>query len=214
MDAETPSYYAIIPANVRYDENLRDAEKLMYGEITTLSMKNGECWASNNYFANLYNVTPQAVSKWLKDLEANGYINISYEHQGKEIKKRIITLGGINTTLIGINTTFRGYQQKFKENNTSNNNTSIKENIKRKEPTLDEIKDYIQEKNLNVDAKQFYDYFTEMKWVDSKGNKVKNWKGKLLTWNSYKQPVKQVKQNTLTRDFGGLSKFYMNNEEE
>lgn len=212
MEYETPSYYAIIPAGVRYDKNLRDAEKLMYGEITTLTMKNGECWASNNYFANLYGVTPQAVSKWLKDLENAGYIEISYERQGKEIKKRIIKLGGINTALIGINTTFRGYQQKFKENNTRYNNTSIKENIKRKEPTLDEIKDYIQEKNLSVDAKQFFDYFTEMNWIDSKGNKVKNWKGKLLTWNSYKKPVKE-KVSTLTRDFGSLNRFYMNEEE-
>lgn len=89
-----------------------------------------------------------------------------------------------------------------------------KENIKRKEPTLEEIQEYVKEKKLNVDAKQFYDYFSTGNWIDSKGNKVKNWKQKLLTWNSYKQPLKEVKQNTLTRDFGGLSKFYMNNEEE
>lgn len=88
-----------------------------------------------------------------------------------------------------------------------------KENIKRKEPTLEEIQEYVKEKNLNVDAKQFYDYFSTGNWIDSKGNKVKNWKQKLLTWNSYKQP-KQEKVNTLTRDFGKLNQFYMNNEEE
>lgn len=126
MENETPNYYAIIPANVRYDNNLRDAEKLMYGEITTLTMKNGECWASNNYFAKLYKVTPQAVSKWLKDLEKYGYIKIAYKYQGKEIKNRIITLGGINTTFIGINKSLRGYQQKFKDNNTRYNNTRYK----------------------------------------------------------------------------------------
>lgn len=88
-----------------------------------------------------------------------------------------------------------------------------KENIKRKEPTLEEIQEYVKEKNLNVDAKQFYDYFSTGNWIDSKGNKVKNWKQKLLTWNSYKQP-KQEKVNTLARDFGKLNQFYMNNEEE
>ena len=90
---------------------------------------------------------------------------------------------------------------------------NIKENIKRKEPTLEEIQEYVKEKNLNVDAKQFYDYFSTGNWIDSKGNKVKNWKQKLLTWNSYKQP-KQEKVNTLARDFGKLNQFYMNNEEE
>ena len=59
---EKPSYYAIIPANVRYDKNLKANEKLMYGEITALSKKNGICYASNNYFAKLYDVTPQAIS--------------------------------------------------------------------------------------------------------------------------------------------------------
>ena len=148
MDNEKPNYYAIIPANVRYDKNLRNAEKLMYGEITTLTMKNGECWASNNYFSKLYEVTPQAISKWLKDLEKFGYITIEYEYQGKEIKKRIIRLGGINTTLIPINKSFKGYQQKFKENNTRNNNTRrMRSSIQQRFHDLDRF--YIGEEDDN-----------------------------------------------------------------
>lgn len=53
-------------------------------------------------------------------------------------------------------------------------------------PTLEEIKNYIEEKSLNVNADDFYQYFEEGNWIDSKGNKVKNWKQKLLTWNKYK----------------------------
>ena len=122
MENEKPSYYAIIPANVRYDKRLRDAEKLMYGEITTLTMKNGECWASNSYFAKLYEVTPQAISKWIKDLEKYGYIQITYQFRGKEIKNRIIKIAPINTAFTPINKCYKGYQQKLKDNNTRNNN--------------------------------------------------------------------------------------------
>ena len=58
MNEETKSnYYSIIPATVRYDNNLKPAEKLLYGEITALSNKLGYCYANNRYFAELYNVT-------------------------------------------------------------------------------------------------------------------------------------------------------------
>ena len=49
-----PSYYAIIPATIRYDERLKYAERLFYGEVTALIGKEGYCFASNNYFAELY----------------------------------------------------------------------------------------------------------------------------------------------------------------
>ena len=132
---ENPSYYAIIPAEVRYDKRLRANEKLMYGEITCLTQKEGYCYASNNYFASLYDVTPQAVSHWVSNLEKAGYIKLEYVYNGKEIKERRMRLvstkveEGINKTLgvstkveEGINKTLIGYQQKFKENNTSINN--------------------------------------------------------------------------------------------
>ena len=59
---EKPNYYAIIPAEVRYDKQLKPNEKLLYGEITSLATKTGECWASNNYFADLYEVEPETIT--------------------------------------------------------------------------------------------------------------------------------------------------------
>jgi uncharacterized phage protein (TIGR02220 family) len=141
---EKPSYYAIIPADVRYDENLKMSEKMMYGEITCLSSKTGECWASNNYFAKLYHVTPQAISKWIKNLENNHYISISYEKEDKVITKRIIkmvstTIDRVSTDVNGgINYSLGGYQHTIKENNININNTS-NNNIK-------EIVDYLNAK--------------------------------------------------------------------
>ena len=71
---EQPNYYAIIPATVRYDNNLKSTEKLLYGEITTLANKNGYCYAQNKYFADLYNVTAVSVSRWISHLQELGYI--------------------------------------------------------------------------------------------------------------------------------------------
>ena len=129
-DKEMPSYYSIIPATVRYDHNLKANEKLMYGEITALASKNGYCWAENRYFAELYDVHKITISKWLKNLEDNGYIRteLKYVYGTKQVSKRLIY---INDT--PINQIAKGYEsndygpvsQNAKEelSNTSNNNT-------------------------------------------------------------------------------------------
>ena len=92
MERETPTYFAIIPADVRYDKDLRPNEKLLYGEITALSDKHGYCWATNRYFAELYEVTPKCVSKWINHLIEKGYLfsKIIYEEDGKTVSQRII----------------------------------------------------------------------------------------------------------------------------
>ena len=130
MENENPSYYAIIPADVRYDNRLRANEKLMYGEITCLSNKLGYCYSTNSYFAELYDVTPQAVSKWISNLEECGYIKTEYIRKGKEIVERRIFLVSTKNCEVstkvdeGINKSLRTYKQKIKENTTREITTS------------------------------------------------------------------------------------------
>lgn len=97
-------------------------------------------------------------------------------------------------------------QRLFDDNSTKarraiSPNKKIKEKeVKRKEekkfipPALEEVQKYITEKQLKVNAEQFYNYFTEGNWIDSKGNPVKNWKQKILTWNEYSSKQKQEKK--------------------
>lgn len=49
-------------------------------------------------------------------------------------------------------------------------------------PTLEDVEAYCKERNSPVDPKSFYDYFTAGNWYDSKGQKVRSWKQKLITW--------------------------------
>lgn len=115
-------YYAIIPANVRYDESLTDGAKLLYGEITALTNEKGYCWASNSYFAELYGVSKVTISNWIRQLREKGYIDseIKYKEGTKEIDKRYIKI--LNDPIKeNFNTSIK---ENFKENNTDINNTS------------------------------------------------------------------------------------------
>lgn len=116
------SYYAIIPANVRYDKNIRPNAKLLYGEITALCNEKGYCWASNQYFADLYSVSKTSISLWIKELIDNGYLKteIVYKEGSKEILHRYLRL--VNDPIQQkLNTP---PQEKLKDNNTSFNTTS------------------------------------------------------------------------------------------
>jgi hypothetical protein len=58
-------------------------------------------------------------------------------------------------------------------------------------PTVDEIKEYCLERNNNVDAEKFYDFYQAKGWMVGK-NKMKDWKACVRTWeNRDKKPSNQ-----------------------
>nr|DAS87522.1 MAG TPA: replisome organizer protein [Caudoviricetes sp.] len=121
---ENPGYYGILPANVRYDKNLKPMEKIIYSELTALSNKNGYCNATNSYFAELYEVSKNTVSLWISDLEKAGYIKtkLIYEVGTKIIKERRIYIADPITKN---NDT---YHEKEVDPITKNNDTPITKN--------------------------------------------------------------------------------------
>ena len=86
------SYYAVIPAFVRYDSEITANAKLLYGEITALCNEKGYCFASNKYFADLYSVKTRSITDWISQLKDKGYIKIKmiYKENSKEVKSREI----------------------------------------------------------------------------------------------------------------------------
>ena len=206
---EKPNYYSIIPAEVRYNTNLNSSQKLFYGEITALTYKTGECWASNTYFSKLYGVSPSLITNWVKALEKENLIAVDYEKKGQEITKRIIRILGIQNIEQVFNKSQEGYSKYLKENNTSINNTSKKEIYKERfvKPTIDEIKEYCKERNNEIDAERFFDYYETNGWVQGKNRKpIKNWKACIRTWESKdvkKLPEwfgKEITNNELTEE--------------
>jgi SOS-response transcriptional repressor LexA len=127
------SYYAIIPANVRYDKDLPANAKLLYGEITALCNEKGYCWAGNSYFSELYKVTNRTISGWINALEQKGYIDrtIVRNKETQQVEKRIISISESkpveNNFLPYGKNLHEGIEENFRKNitviNTTNNNT-------------------------------------------------------------------------------------------
>ena len=68
-------------------------------------------------------------------------------------------------------------------------------------PTLEEINAYILERGIhNVPAKAFFDYYEAGDWHDAKGNKVKSWKQKLLTWSRHENGNTKAVKSTSNED--------------
>lgn len=58
-------------------------------------------------------------------------------------------------------------------------------------PSLDQLKEFHTEKKMTFDLMKFYDYFTTGNWIDSKGNKVTNWRQKMVSWQNKENPTKK-----------------------
>lgn len=80
--------FIMIPAKIAHDKDLPPNTKLLYGDIAALCKKNGYCWATNGYFAKLYNTTDRNIRRWLNSLEEAGYIVVSQGRSFDEKKQQ------------------------------------------------------------------------------------------------------------------------------
>ena len=205
-------YYAIIPADVRYDARLTPNAKLLYGEITALCNEKGFCWAMNGYFAELYSVSKVSVSKWVGSLRDCGYIEceVQYKEGTKQITNRYIRLATPIKEILGtpIKKSLIPSQRKvkdpikemFKDNTTVNNTVNNTSNMgeasspvvyeeKKKQvkrfvpPTLQEVIDYCNQTQAGIDPLGFWNFYESKDWMVGK-NKMKKWHAAVGTWKA------------------------------
>ena len=203
MNEERPNYYAVIPAEVRYDTDLKDKAKLLYGEITALSEKDGYCYANNKYFASLYNVSTTTISLLIKNLIDKGYLEseIIYKEGSKEILNRYLKI--IKYPI----------KENLKDNNTSinkkeNNNINIiiKEKVRFIKPTIEEIRNYCNERNNGVDPELFYDFYESKNWYVGK-NKMVNWQAAVRTFERNRRKEDSTSKPKLEKVAEGVFKY-------
>ncbi len=74
-----PGYWAVIPAEIRYDDRIPPNAKILYAEISSLTGATGYCWADDAYFAKLYRMSERTIRSLIKALADQGYIRIERE---------------------------------------------------------------------------------------------------------------------------------------
>lgn len=156
-----------------WDYSVRGLEKICTETKDTINGILNEL-ERNNYLVRTRIYCNGKISHW----EYNIYEN-NLHPKNQDIEKQDIENYDINKEL----------------NNKKLNN---KKEMYKEKPTLEEIKDYcLNVRHNKVDYKKFYDYFTEGNWVDSKGNKVKNWKQKIITWEKNTTDKKEFEYEKL-----------------
>ena len=159
---ERPNYMGWLPAEVRYAD-ISASAKLLYVEITSLVNKTGTCWASNKYFANLYNASADSVSRWVKELIDAGFIESQIVKEAGN--RRYLRLSEKITIPIGKNTDTYRQKSNFtnREDDSSANNKKENNKTKKLESDLLSLVNSITGRNFRTlprGAKKTLDLFS------------------------------------------------------
>ena len=81
-----------MPSEILINNKLSDKEKIILSMIIYLSKDKGYCFATNNYFSDILNVTVVSISRIINSLKKKNYIkvNMNYRSNSKEIENRQI----------------------------------------------------------------------------------------------------------------------------
>lgn len=91
---DRPNYYAVIPAYILFDKNIKNNSKILFGIISSLLNMNNKCFATDEYFAKVLDTSESSIQRWLKELERNGFITRTSicNEKDRKIKTRYISI--------------------------------------------------------------------------------------------------------------------------
>ncbi len=160
-----------IPKEIWLTSELSLQEKVILVEIESLEDEERGCFASNNYFAKFFNLTPSRVSQIINLLVEKNYLEVDYVKKGKQIVNRIIRIKRppypevFNLLNRGIKYPKVGYLENCEENNISSNNILKENNISK--DILKEIVDYL---NLKTHKSYKWDSKDTQKHINARLN--------------------------------------------
>ena len=162
---EQPTFFGILPANVRYSKDLTDFQKLLYVEISALTQANGYCYADNSYFAELYGKEVETISRNITKLVKYGFLSreIKYKGNTKEIESRFLRVIPLDKN---INTPCQNNQEGTDKNINTPIDKNVKDNNTRDKQYKNNKKIYKKESSLDYSFDDFYQLYPNKKSQD------------------------------------------------
>lgn len=182
-----------IPIEIWQNRSLSWNEKILLMEIDSFTAKDRECYISNEYIAELLGVSVSWASKCLSHLLELGLVRVvKFDGRKRYVESTIQFKADLNESSMQ-----DGIKVQHTDNNeyiNINNNSLYKKGSSRfQKPTIEEIRQYCQEKEINVDAEQFFNFYESKGWVVGKAP-MKNWRAAVCTWAKREKKFPQKKR--------------------
>lgn len=148
-------------------------------EIDSFTAKDRECYISNEYIAELLGVSVSWASKCLSHLLDLGLVRVvKFDGRKRYVESTIQFKADLNDSSMQ-----GGIKVPHTNNNEYINNTLSNKDTRQKfvKPSVEEIRQYCQEKGVNVDAEQFFNFYESKGWLIGK-SPMKNWRAAVATW--------------------------------
>jgi len=170
---------------------------------------NGYTWVDYNKILNdipmMRIKSKGALSRRVKKMEDTGFIkSIERRKNGHKLKYFTLTKKSNNLFIQSTNPIHENENpihlnsypidenepiSTIKDYTIKNNTIKIERNLSFFKPTIDDIEYYFQERNNNLDAELFFDYYESIGWMVGK-SPMKDWKACVRAWEKreYKNP--------------------------
>ena len=195
-----------IPKEIWLSKDLSTNEKILLAEIDSLGGSSDGCFASNQYFADFFDLSKDRISRLVSGLKNKGYITVEliYKEGTCEVDKRIIKLNPYSYFYQGVQNHQGGIGENTKD---ITNNYNINNNKASKKKTTKEVRHkYGEFKNVLLSDKDLEKLKTEYgeelvekyikkmdEWIELNGRRYKNYYLALRQWMNKEVSKKQEK---------------------
>ena len=196
-----------IPKEIWLSKDLSTNEKILLAEIDSLGGSSDGCFASNQYFADFFDLSKDRISRLVSGLKNKGYITVEliYKEGTCEVDKRIIKLNPYSYFYQGVQNHQGGIGENTKDitnnyNINNNNKASKKKTIKEPRHKYGEFKNVLlSDKDLEKLKAEYGEELVEKyikkmdEWIELNGRRYKNYYLALRQWMNKEVSKKQEK---------------------